>query len=173
MRLKCLPIVAITVVLTVELSEETKIKTRQLLAAVIAFLAAASQGSKKQMNRNLPLSKVRLWMIPVTAWALFVGVQAQEPGEIASRLAENSKRLRAYSWTMRTAVLVDGQSIITSVERVRYDIDGALQTTAMGGSGELTPEKNLTTRSPGSKASLQFWPRFGYCYLDWCPRAFA
>ncbi len=69
-----------------------------------------------------------------------VGSHAQGQGKIASRLAENAKRLRSYSWTMRTEVMVDGRSMSTSVEMTRYDIDGSLQTTPLGGSGELTED---------------------------------
>ena len=92
------------------------------------------------MKRKMLLAKFGLLTIAAIGWSLAVSLYAQKPNEIASRLAENARRLRSYSWTMRIEVLVDGQSTSTSVEKVRYDIDGALQTTPLGGSGELTPE---------------------------------
>ncbi len=92
------------------------------------------------MNRKLFLSKLAPGAAAAISWTLVVGIYAEGPGQIASRLAENSKRLRSYSWTMRTEVLVDGQSMSTSVEKTRYDIEGRLQTTALGGSGETTHE---------------------------------
>jgi len=64
--------------------------------------------------------------------------QYQDPGE---ELASNYRELRAYSWSMRTAVSLEGQQARVAVDKMRYDLDGNLQVTPLGGSGQLTPEQ--------------------------------
>ena len=65
---------------------------------------------------------------------------AQQAQNVDKRISDNYSALRQYSWTMRTAVEVQGQQISATVEKMRYDLDGKLQVTPLGGSGNLTPE---------------------------------
>jgi hypothetical protein len=67
-------------------------------------------------------------------------VAAQQGQDVGRRLSENYRTLRAYSWTMRTAVSIQGQQVSVTVDKMRYDLDGKLQETPLGGSGQLTPE---------------------------------
>ena len=88
--------------------------------------------------------------------------QSQEQ-QVAQKLAQNQQRLRAYSWTKRTEVLIQGQPV-TRLVKVRYDIDGKLQRTPLGGSGDLTPEMLGLIRDLEDRA-------FDYTQPD--PKAFA
>jgi hypothetical protein len=65
---------------------------------------------------------------------------ARQTQNLEKRLSDNYRALRQYSWTMRTAVAVQEQQISVTVEKMRYDIDGKLQVTPLGGSGQLTPD---------------------------------
>jgi len=67
-------------------------------------------------------------------------LSAQTASEVTQKLSENYKQLRQYSWTMRTEVLIQGQQQSVTVEKIRYNLDGNLQTSPLGGSGQLTPE---------------------------------
>ena len=55
-------------------------------------------------------------------------------------MAENYAKLRQYSWNTRTEVQLKGQQLSVSVEKNRYDLDGRLQGTPLGGSGKIGPE---------------------------------
>ncbi|MBW1873086.1 MAG: hypothetical protein JRJ19_13535, partial [Deltaproteobacteria bacterium] len=72
---------------------------------------------------------------------------AQDKQAIAQRLAENAQKLREYSFTKRTEVRIQGQTKMTRLEKVRWDIDGRQQETPMGGSGEVTSEVNKDVQS--------------------------
>ncbi len=75
-----------------------------------------------------------LMLVPATQ------LRAQSKNQqIAQKMSQNQQMLRAYSWTKRTEVLVSGEPV-TRLVKVRYDIDGKLQRTTVGGSGDLTPE---------------------------------
>jgi hypothetical protein len=68
-------------------------------------------------------------------------VRAQQNEEILNGLSLNPSALRQYSWSMRTAVAVQGEQKSVKVEKMRYDLDGNLQVTPLGGSGQLSPER--------------------------------
>jgi len=65
---------------------------------------------------------------------------AEQYENLGKRLVENSKALRSYSWNMRTEVRLQGQPQSTTLEKLRYDLDGKLQVTPTGGSGQLTED---------------------------------
>ncbi len=91
-------------------------------------------------------------------------LRAQSQGQkVAQKLSQNQQKLRAYSWTKRTEVLVEGQPV-TRLVKVRYDIDGKLQGTALGASGDLTPEIRGLVRDLEDR---------GFAYTQPDPKAFA
>lgn len=79
------------------------------------------------------------------AVALLTHAIAQQNEDYGKRIAQNAKELRAYSWTKRTEIRQQGEVVATRVEKVRYDIDGKIQRTPLGGEGEITTE--LVTES--------------------------
>ena len=58
----------------------------------------------------------------------------------ARRLVENYGQLRQYSWTMRTEVWIQEHQQSVTLEKMRYDLDGNLQATPVGGSGQLASD---------------------------------
>ncbi len=65
---------------------------------------------------------------------------AQYGEDPIKQLSDNYRALREYSWSMRTAVTIQGQQVSVTVDKMRYDLDGKLQVTPLGGSGQLSPE---------------------------------
>lgn len=65
---------------------------------------------------------------------------AQSP-DIRERLAGNAQALREYSWTSRSEARIGGREVAVALEKMRYDFDGRLQKTSMGGSGQPTVEQ--------------------------------
>jgi hypothetical protein len=102
------------------------IKTQNLLDSAVAALQLLSR-----------VCSVGALLIILGLSPAAHAAQYQDLGE---RLAENSKTLRSYSWNMRTEVRLQGQPQSTTLEKLRYDIDGNLQVTPMGGSGQLTSD---------------------------------
>lgn len=64
---------------------------------------------------------------------------AQTSAEMAQRLAKNNEDLRRYSWTTRVEVRHEGETV-TGLYKMRYDIDGVMQSTPMT-SGAPGPEE--------------------------------
>ena len=89
------------------------------------------------MNQQLFLKAV--FCIATVAMTI-PSATAQQVQDVGKRVSDNYRALRQYSWTMRTAVAVQGQQISATVEKMRYDLEGKLQVTPLGGSGNLTPE---------------------------------
>jgi hypothetical protein len=76
---------------------------------------------------------------------------AQQNEDYGKQIAQNAKELRSYSWTKRTEIREQGEEVATRVEKVRYDIDGKIQRTPLGGEGEIstalaTESRNLVDR---------------------------
>ena len=91
-------------------------------------------------------------------------LRAQSQGQqAAQKLSQNQQQLRAYSWTKRTEVLIEGQPVMRLV-KVRYDIDGKLQRTPLSASGDLTPEMEGLIRDLENR---------GFAYTQPDPKAFA
>jgi hypothetical protein len=90
------------------------------------------------MNRNY--GTIVRGLIFILGFAL-VPLWAQQDQNTAAQLSDNYRALRDYSWSMRTAVNVQGQQVSATVDKMRYDLDGKLQVTPLGGSGQLTPER--------------------------------
>lgn len=61
--------------------------------------------------------------------------------EFAQAQQANQAALRQYSWKSRTELTVDGETKQVRLEQVRYDIDGRLQKTAIGGEAAATASR--------------------------------
>jgi len=66
---------------------------------------------------------------------------AQRNEGTVGELSMNPTALRAYSWSTRTAVTLQGKQASVKVDKMRYDLDSRLQVTPLGGSGQLSPER--------------------------------
>ena len=86
--------------------------------------------------KNTP--KALLLTVLLTALSIPLAGQATNA---KTRLVENSKALRQYSWTTRSEAHIGGKEVVASLDKMRYDIDGRLQKTGMGGSGQPTAEQ--------------------------------
>jgi hypothetical protein len=56
-------------------------------------------------------------------------VMAQGSGDIGQRMAQNTQALRDYSWKMRTELKMGGESKVTSLFQIRFDMSGQMQKT--------------------------------------------
>jgi len=65
---------------------------------------------------------------------------AQQGVDMARQLGEDYRALKEFSWSMRTEVRLKDQQQSVTMDMMRYDLDGKLQSTPMGGSGSLSPE---------------------------------
>jgi hypothetical protein len=113
------------------------------------------------MNRNCGMA---IRGLILTLGLAVVPLWAQQDQDIASQLSDNYRALREYSWSMRTAVNVQGQLASVAVDKMRYDLDGKLQLTPLGGSGQLTPERQRFVDS---------LTRFAYSYAQPDPQKFS
>lgn len=71
--------------------------------------------------------------------AFAVGVassHAQHKEKFAGAQKQNREALQHYTWKSRTEIKMKGESKNVKLEQVRYDLDGKLQKTPMGGSPE-------------------------------------
>lgn len=73
--------------------------------------------------------------------AVVVSLKAQSR-EFSETQRANQLALRQYSWKSRTELKVDGESKQVRLEQVRYDIDGQLQKTTIGGSAANADDAN-------------------------------
>lgn len=89
----------------------------------------------------------RAAMTAVIMLAAVVGGAAQ-PREFAESQRANQAALRQYSWKSRTELKIDGESRQVRLEQVRYDIDGQLQKTVIGGSQPAADDTNSAPPGP-------------------------
>ncbi len=82
----------------------------------------------------------------LAAWPL----QAQNAGRLKQQFAEaqqqNKEALRSYTWKSRTEIRLKGESKNVKLEQVRYDLDGNLQKTEIGGTGEQQQQESASGR---------------------------
>jgi hypothetical protein len=64
---------------------------------------------------------------------------AQEPPSFADSQKANAQALRQYTWKSRTEIKLKGESKNVKLEQVRYDLDGKLQKTPIGGTPQAAP----------------------------------
>jgi hypothetical protein len=67
------------------------------------------------------------------------GVEAQDKMTFAEAQKVNAQALRQYLWQSRTEIKVKGESKKVKLEQVRYDVDGKLQKTPLGGTSDAAP----------------------------------
>jgi len=70
--------------------------------------------------------------------------RAQEKEKFVQAQKQNSAALRQYTWKSRTELKLKGESKSVKLDQVRYDLDGKLQKTPIGG----TPEKEQPAPAP-------------------------
>ena len=87
--------------------------------------------------RNQHMKRVVLFVVIVCAAILATGsAHAQDQDAIQSAAAsmkQNLESLRQYAWQSRVNVSVDGEEKRVTLFQVRYNVDGELEKTAMGG----------------------------------------
>jgi hypothetical protein len=66
-------------------------------------------------------------------------VLAQGPPSFAESQKANAQALRQYTWKSRTEIKLKGESKNVKLEQVRYDVDGKLQKTPLGGPPPAAP----------------------------------
>jgi len=75
----------------------------------------------------------RLWTASVTITGLLCAgsamVMAQGSADIGQRMSQNVQMLRNYSWKMRTELKMGGESKVTSLFQIRFDVSGQMQKT--------------------------------------------
>jgi len=76
---------------------------------------------------TLRLTLLGLVLLPTAA-------AGQSPDDVRAKLEANSAALRSYSWTIRTETTIKGETKNVKLEQARYDSDGQLQKTTIGGS---------------------------------------
>jgi hypothetical protein len=78
-------------------------------------------------------------------------LSAQSGPEIGKRMSENLQALRQYSWKMRTEIQVDGKTQNTTLQLLRFDIDGKLQKTPLGAPPPQKKAKGIRGRKMKQK----------------------
>lgn len=100
------------------------------------------------------------WIV-VTGPVLAQGLAdlAQLAVQVSENRAENSKKMREYSWKRRTEMSAGGEVQATKLELVRFDIDGRKQTTTIS---EQKPDQR---RKRGIRGRIQ--QRQGEAKKEW------
>ena len=78
----------------------------------------------------------------ILAFALLTVVaSAQQKEQFVQAQQANTTTLREYTWKRRTELKLKGESKKVTMEQVRYDIDGKLEKTPIGGAPEQPPKE--------------------------------
>ena len=88
----------------------------------------------KHVKRSFILLAV-LFAMALTGGSL-VAQEQPDPGKIATQMKENQEALRQYVWQSRISVEVDGEQKKVDLYQMRYNFDGELERTRMGGESE-------------------------------------
>jgi hypothetical protein len=101
-------------------------------------------------RKNLTAAVVLL----VFGWAVLL---AQQPDlqQVAAGMAANGEALKNYAWQSRVSVDVDGENKKVDLYQVRYDMDGKLQKTRIGGEGDQKKVRGPIRRSAAKKKKKQ------------------
>src|SRR5215831_14109529 len=73
---------------------------------------------------------------------------AQDASQFGQAQKDNAAKLKEYTWKSRTELKLKGESKKITLEQVRYDMDGQLQKTPIGG----TPEAQQQQQSSGGRS---------------------
>jgi len=88
-----------------------------------------------------------------------VSLAQEEPDlqAIAAKIQTNQMALRTYSWKSRVAVSIDGEQKKLDMFQLRYDMDGQLQKTPIGGESDAKkvrgPVRKKVTKSKKKEAA--------------------
>jgi len=74
---------------------------------------------------------------------------------IAAGIQHNQEALRNYSWESRVSVTVDGEQKKVDLFKVRYDLDGRLQKTRMGGESNAKKVRGPVRKKMAKKKKKQ------------------
>jgi len=87
----------------------------------------------------------------VVSWA------QEEPDlqTIATGIKQNQEALRGYSWESRVSVALDGEQKKVDLFQVRYDMDGQLQKTPIGGEAEAKKVRGPIRKRAAKKKKKQ------------------
>ncbi len=83
-------------------------------------------------------SMLRRCIVPMFGASIVLASIAlgQQKEQFAQAQKDNSAALKQYTWKSRTEIKMKGESKNITMEQVRYDLDGKLQKTPIGGSPE-------------------------------------
>jgi hypothetical protein len=119
----------------------------RLVGLVVLGLVAAAQawiGLALSRRTARPVRWRRLASAAVLVVSAAAPLRASSPMTSFIQAQEvNRAALREYTWKSRTELMIDGESRQVRLDQVRYDLDGALQRTRIGGSEPEAP------RAPG------------------------
>lgn len=82
-------------------------------------------------------------------------VSAQSAAEIGQRMGQNAKALMNYSWKMRTELKMGGETKNTSVQLLRFDVDGKIQKTPLSAPPQPKKAKGIKGRKMKQKDEMQ------------------
>ena len=76
---------------------------------------------------------MRIWMAPISALLCAGSTFALTQGsaDISQKMSQNMQVLQGYSWKMRTELKMDGESKISSIYQIRFDVSGRMQKTLL------------------------------------------
>ena len=86
------------------------------------------------MNKLIPTTVLAIGLAAVIA-------SAQQKEQFVQAQQANTAALREYTWKRRTELKLKGESKKVTMEQVRYDIDGKLEKTPIGGAPEQPPKE--------------------------------
>ena len=98
---------------------------------------------------------IRSWQIAALVMSGSLGASlqvayAQDKQQFAQAQRENKEALAHYTWKSRTELVMKSESKNVKLEQVRYDLDGKLQKTDIGGAPQEQPSQQ-TGRQGGRR----------------------
>ena len=87
------------------------------------------------MNKRIQIT------VLLTIGLASVVASAEQKEQFVQAQQANKAALREYTWKRRTELKLKGESKKVTMEQVRYDIDGKLEKTAIGGAPEQPPKE--------------------------------
>jgi len=80
---------------------------------------------------------------------------AQDASQFAQAQKDNAAKLKEYTWKSRTELKLKGESKKITLEQVRYDMDGQLQKTPIGGAPEAQQQQQQQSSGGRSGGRLK------------------
>jgi hypothetical protein len=124
------------------------VSARLVGLAVLGLVAAAQAwigiALSRRTVRPIRWRRLAAALALVVAAAAPLGAASAPIASFIKAQEANRAALRDYTWKSRTELTIDGESRQVRLDQVRYDLDGMLQRTRIGGSGaEQTPAPGL------------------------------